>query len=370
MRIEYPEYYNRFHCVADQCKDTCCAGWEVDIDDDTYYYYKVVPGEFGERLRASMAEDEEGCWFPMTCDNRCPFLNDKNLCDIYAALGEESLSCVCTEYPRYYMDIGDYEQIDMSLSCMELGRVFFTETSEITYITEENDACPEEQLSPEDAARLESVVAQRRAMIAIMQSGEGTYAERLARAGLAACPESTLPAMDDGSMAACPDIADLEAMGEENADTMGLVSTAAAPVAEPDVDLLAVLDQFEALNDGWYETLASLHAIVEAAGEDRIRPIDDPRHDEYLTKLAIYLIYRYSIDSYLEGEDCVAERSRRLIARSLRIMELMCVVRRESNGGTFTVEDIIDIAHRFSKEVEHSDDNIERIKDPVGELHL
>ena len=41
MHIEYPEYYNKFHCLAGDCPDTCCKDWEVDVDEATFYYYKV-----------------------------------------------------------------------------------------------------------------------------------------------------------------------------------------------------------------------------------------------------------------------------------------------------------------------------------------
>lgn len=352
MTIEYPEYYNRFSCVGGACKDTCCAGWEVDVDEDSYEYYSVVPGAFGERLRASMAEDGEGHWFPMTAAGRCPFLNDANLCDIYSALGEESLCGVCTEYPRYYMEIGDYEQIDMSLSCMELGRILFEETDEITYLCEQNSAAPEEILSPEDAARLSAVLADRNAMLTVLQHGVGSYRDRLIGIEIPACPEDQ----------------------------------------ESDEALLAVLDDCEAINEGWHETLASLHEYVERHGVDTIgTPGTDAaadglpaagtasaarsdfaagapteltfdRQDEYFIKLACYLVYRYSIDSYLDGDDHVNARSRRLIGRSLRMLELLCAVRLTVNGGTFTTADIIDIAHRYSKEIEHSDDNVERLK--------
>ena len=30
-----PNYYDKFKCIADRCKHSCCIGWEIDIDDDT-----------------------------------------------------------------------------------------------------------------------------------------------------------------------------------------------------------------------------------------------------------------------------------------------------------------------------------------------
>ena len=59
MIHEYPEYYTEFACIGGSCKDSCCIDWELDIDEETYNYYKNVQGDFGDRLRVSMHEDEE-----------------------------------------------------------------------------------------------------------------------------------------------------------------------------------------------------------------------------------------------------------------------------------------------------------------------
>ena len=56
MILRVPEYYEKFSCIASRCKDSCCAGWEIDIDEDSYAYYNSVEGEFGTRLKESMYE--------------------------------------------------------------------------------------------------------------------------------------------------------------------------------------------------------------------------------------------------------------------------------------------------------------------------
>ena len=35
MILRVPFYYKEFHCIADACKDSCCIGWEIDIDEET-----------------------------------------------------------------------------------------------------------------------------------------------------------------------------------------------------------------------------------------------------------------------------------------------------------------------------------------------
>ncbi len=39
MKIRVPKYLNKFKCIADKCEDTCCAGWEIVIDEETYDYF-------------------------------------------------------------------------------------------------------------------------------------------------------------------------------------------------------------------------------------------------------------------------------------------------------------------------------------------
>ena len=51
MKFIKPNFYDAFHCTAAACSDTCCAGWEIDVDPDTVEYYENLEGELGDRLR-------------------------------------------------------------------------------------------------------------------------------------------------------------------------------------------------------------------------------------------------------------------------------------------------------------------------------
>lgn len=35
-----PQYMNEFQCTGSACSDTCCSGWKVNIDKQTYKKYK------------------------------------------------------------------------------------------------------------------------------------------------------------------------------------------------------------------------------------------------------------------------------------------------------------------------------------------
>ncbi len=123
-----PSYFKKFKCIASKCPDTCCAGWEADLDEDIIKKYKSVGGELGERIRMSLAKDETGCDFFALCENgRCPFLNSCNLCDIQAAHGEEHLSKTCAMFPRFYDDFGKVREMGIGFGCPEAARIMLAD---------------------------------------------------------------------------------------------------------------------------------------------------------------------------------------------------------------------------------------------------
>ena len=30
MQYVYPDYYPKFHCLAQRCRHSCCIGWEIE----------------------------------------------------------------------------------------------------------------------------------------------------------------------------------------------------------------------------------------------------------------------------------------------------------------------------------------------------
>ena len=51
MILRKPDFYDKFKCTASKCTDTCCIGWEIDIDKDSQEVYRKVAGTFGGRNR-------------------------------------------------------------------------------------------------------------------------------------------------------------------------------------------------------------------------------------------------------------------------------------------------------------------------------
>ena len=106
--VYYPEYYDAFSCLMGQCRHTCCAGWEIDIDDESLERFRAMPGEIGERLRAGIVEDEEGAHFRLTDEGRCPMLNAGGLCELLLACdGDMDVLCDnCFNHPAFDNSMG------------------------------------------------------------------------------------------------------------------------------------------------------------------------------------------------------------------------------------------------------------------------
>lgn len=138
MKIRTPHYYKDFKCIAGACTDTCCAGWDVDVDPASYKYYKSVKGEFGKRLKSVMVPSEDGgCTFTLN-EGRCPFLNDRNLCDLYTALGEDKLCETCDEFPRFINEYGNVREIGIAPSCITAGELIFNYDKKLTFDMEDD----------------------------------------------------------------------------------------------------------------------------------------------------------------------------------------------------------------------------------------
>ena len=128
MDILKPCYYDEFECIGEKCTSTCCAGWDVLIDDKTYEVYQKLPGEFGEKLRASIDRHHQ---FIMR-DGICSML-DGMLCSVYKEIGPENMCETCKIYPREALAMKELIQLSITSSCPEVARMIMARKDKITY---------------------------------------------------------------------------------------------------------------------------------------------------------------------------------------------------------------------------------------------
>ena len=138
MKITVPEYYKDFCCIGGQCEDTCCAGWEVVVDETSAARFLAAPGELGQRLKEKLQLSGGEYTFPLE-NGRCPFLNEQDLCDIQTALGEAALCRTCRMFPRFEEEYGDLRELGLSFSCPEAARIMLRQAGRPAFTKSEND---------------------------------------------------------------------------------------------------------------------------------------------------------------------------------------------------------------------------------------
>lgn len=144
MALYVPDYYARFHCIADRCKHSCCIGWEIDIDPGTLETYRTLPGDVGEALRRSIVETEEGAHFRLTEDERCPMLMENGLCRLICAHGEESLCQICADHPRFRNFLADRTEMGLGLCCEAAAALILNREEPVKLVCLQDDGGAEE----------------------------------------------------------------------------------------------------------------------------------------------------------------------------------------------------------------------------------
>ena len=177
MRYLKPHFYDQFVCTAGDCPDTCCAGWQIVIDEDSLERYGNEKSEFGKRLRNSIDWEEE-CFYQN--NRRCAFLNDENLCDLYKELGPDSLCDTCRLYPRHTEEYEGLRELSLSLSCPEAARIILSCKEPVRFLEEETDE--EDDFEEFDFMMFSQLEDTRDVLFRILQNRELPLQERMTAA--------------------------------------------------------------------------------------------------------------------------------------------------------------------------------------------
>ncbi len=163
MKEVFPNYYEKFKCIAGRCKHSCCIGWEIDIDEDTMDLYNSLDGEFAERIRGSIEGDIPH--FALTEGERCPFLNQSGLCDIICELGDGAICDICYLHPRFSNFYDDFTETGLGLCCEEAVRIILTEEKQFS-------------VGLPKSAENDAFFAERKEVLDILQNRNATVLER------------------------------------------------------------------------------------------------------------------------------------------------------------------------------------------------
>lgn len=302
LKIYAPDYYKDFKCIAGKCRHSCCIGWEIDIDDETNAYYKTVKGDMGKRLAASISNEEQP-HFVLSENERCPFLNKNNLCDIIINLGEDKLCQICSDHPRFRNFFDSRIEIGLGLCCEAAGELIINSKSYPKLIVAEDDGEDEEMPEIE-----EMFFNMRNKIFKIIENNR-----------FSDCIEKIL----DEFQLSIPQKSIFE--------------------------WAKIYLSLERLDDKWTDMLTDLKGFKDFNTEEKC--------ENELKQLLIYFIYRHLSDGLYEGN--IRER----LAFSVLSVYMIKWLSGSVLGGyeNITQDVIIEVSRMYSSEIEYSSDNMEAL---------
>lgn len=364
MKIRVPEYFKDFKCIASKCEDTCCAGWGIVIDDVTYDRYKNVQGKFGERLRSEIVHEAGENIFVLK-GNNCPFLNKEKTCDIYINIGEENLCYTCQQYPRYTEEFGSLREIGISLSCPEAARIMLNNDKKVTFELSENEEVVS-SYNDINAQLFIELLQSRNIVMDMLQDRDIDLRKRVALALLFV--DEIQEKIDESEMKEIKSVREkysdkffleelLEKL-EEYKDNEGIKYDNIQAYLNVFRDLKHITPNDPlGLND-------ALRYFWQADEDEELYILKHKQFVEYyedkiykFENILVYFVFRYFMKAVFDY-DALAKIKTAIISYMM-IRELAVVRYIENNE--FTDEDMVDIAHTYSKDIEHLEENIEAL---------
>ncbi|MBR2587990.1 MAG: flagellin lysine-N-methylase [Bacilli bacterium] len=332
MKLRLPNYYKQFHCIANECKENCCtAGWEIDIDTKSANFYNSISGKFGDKLHTHINFNTPS-HFILDNNNKCPFLNSDNLCEIYINLGKDCLCEICTEHPRYYEWFDGVKEGGIGLCCEEVARIILSQTEPFsTYEVE----IPYEDCDEYDTNVFSYLINARAKILSYLNDDTRHFDSRI-----------------HDVLWYCYTIQqnlDSELLDDEEIFS---VSTSTRP------NLLAILNFFLTLehNDAnwiiWFKNCINNYSNSLDKMEDFEK--DNPDVFQYLKNISIYFIWRYFLKGVFDGE--VLSKVKLMVV-SIAVIKFLLFCKWLENG-VLSFEDCIWVVKKYSEEVEYSDDNL------------
>lgn len=302
MLICYPDYYPDFRCIAEKCRHTCCAGWEIDIDPDTLEAYRRTPGPLGDRLRRAIAEAPDP-HFILADGGRCPFLTGEDLCELILSGGEGMLCQICRDHPRWRSFLPGRTEIGVGLCCEAAARLILTRTAPTALI------CEGTEDPADDDAR--TLLRWREAVVSAAQDRSEPLEARM-QTVLELCGASL------------PDI--------------------------PMSRWAAFYRSLERLDTGWSALLDRL----EAAGDsvDIIPYLSE--HETAFEQLLVYFLHRHFLKAYDDGD--VTSKAAFAVL-STRVILTLCAID--------PAAELTEYARMYSSEIEYSEENLDALYDAL-----
>ena len=375
MRYTIPDYYFEFKCIVDQCEDTCCAGWQIGIDETSAQRYWKEKGPFRRTFRKNINFHDSV--FRQQPDGSCAFLREDGLCEMVLQMGEEALCRTCHYYPRHIEEFENEREITLSVSCPEVAKILMNRRMPVHFLHKKDE---KEEFYPDyDPIFFDQLQEAREVMIQILQNRSLPASVRaLLILGLA---HDMQLRFNGGSFFTCQQLysryQSREAASYASEWLKGKEKNACQAVREEnqqEVHVAAVcfaqLYELEHLRSDWEMVLREAESLlfkdVSENDRDSYRWISKefgayimteyPDWEIRKEQLLVYFISTYFCGAVYDGH--IYSKVRMAVLCVWYIEELL-KARWLRNEKFLDTEEVCEIVYRFSREIEHSDQNLE-----------
>lgn len=370
MRYTIPHYYSQFKCIAGKCPDTCCAGWQIMIDDKTLRKYKKAKGPFAGRLYNSV--DWKGHCLKQY-DRKCAFLNEEGLCDLHIEGGAGMLCKTCRNYPRHIEEFENVREITLSLSCPEAARIVLSCEETVSFLSKEDKK--EEYEEAFDDLLYDKLLDAREVMIHILQ--DRTYPLRTRLAMILALGHDLQSRIDRHAIFRIDELL-LKYQAPDTMDKMERKMEDVPFSMERLKATFGVLGELEILNPEWPDYVKQIKKVLfphdkndkkqkkrntEAESAQNRREFQKFMEQQYgpvsfdvqCEQIAVYFLFTYFCGAVYDGD--AYTKTKFAVMNTVWIREMVRAAwQKEKSIPQF--DTVARTVWRFSKEIEHSDLNI------------
>ncbi len=369
MKYTFPHYFDQFQCVAAECEDTCCAGWAIMIDEDSLEKYKNYQGAFGNRLRNSI-DWKEGCFCQH--DKRCAFLNEDNLCDLHIEAGEDMLCDTCRNYPRHMEEFEGLREGSLSLSCIESAKIILGCEEAVQFITLEDDV-EDEEYEDFDFLLFTKLMDARGKILEVLQNRDIDIMMRVSM--VLDLAQKMQDAVDDEEFFKIDDL--LEDFGSMNMTLEFQKNAEKYRIGENEFcgnmrKIFRLFSKLEVLKADWPDYVKKAELFLYGNGQREYEKQRQAFHklcglkssqyenwSNWIEQLMVYFVFTYFCGAVYD--DNVLGKMQTAVVSTLLIQEL-AIAKWAEYMENLDFATFVDIAHRVSREIEHSDVNLLRLE--------
>lgn len=387
MNYHIQTCFHHFICTGAECEDTCCKGWRIRIDRQSYRNYLQVSGAFGHRL---FWEIDHGRRSFRMRGRACAFLNREGFCDIYKELGRKGLCRGCREYPRHRENYGQLQEVMLSLSCPEAARLILEDETQGMWKEKKRPAVFWEQ---QTAVRknwpkpelLEDLEELRRTMVCLIKDRSVDWRQR--QAMLLALAHDFQRHWNKIREAGYPYSRQRRRQWGKRLSKRYLAREAAGRFArrlehlqgtgkEQRIRIAAwmrLMQRMEPVLFGWEQKAVRMcsslyHRRSAAEYQALCLEFDEAAAglEQEWENLMLYFVNTYVLGAVYDGDVYTKVK---LAVFGTRIIREWCLFR-YGTSGKINREELAGAAYRYSREVENCDENLDLLEEELGQNPL